>query len=95
MGSMRVQVRSLYPLITEFIERLKLIRVAAGRFFASNEIKILFSVLLLKYDWRYEPGYTPPNDIEFEAQVIVPQEVKVQCRRRQEEIDLMEPKDLK
>lgn len=66
-----------------------------GRFFASNEIKILFCFLLLQYDWRFEPGYTPPEDIVFEMAITVSPDVQVQGRKRQEEIDLMDPKEVK
>ncbi|KAF2161922.1 hypothetical protein M409DRAFT_27648 [Zasmidium cellare ATCC 36951] len=66
-----------------------------GRFFASNEIKILFCFLLLQYDWRYEPGYVPPKNVYSEMQITVPPNVQVQCRRRQPEIDLMDPKEVK
>ena len=57
-----------------------------GRFFASNEIKVALAHLLLKYDWRYD-GKEPEN-MEFEGSTMTPPNVKVQLRRRSEEIDL-------
>ena len=65
-----------------------------GRFFASNEIKILLCFLLVKYDWRFEPGYQRPEDLEFERAVTMPMGLEVQARRRVEEIDLLEPKEV-
>ncbi|WYZ38065.1 hypothetical protein EsH8_II_001571 [Colletotrichum jinshuiense] len=32
-----------------------------GRFFASNEVKVVLSHLLLKYDWKILDGYIPQN----------------------------------
>ncbi|KAK4499081.1 hypothetical protein PRZ48_009593 [Zasmidium cellare] len=66
-----------------------------GRFFASNEIKILFCFLLLQYDWRYAPGYVPPKWLYFESAIAAPPDVKEQCRWRQPEIDLLDPKEVK
>src|SRR2546423_5383705 len=63
-----------------------------GRFFASNEIKIALSHLLLKYDWKPTEG-KEPGFWFFETNCIVDPKCKVQIRRRKEEIvlDLPEP----
>lgn len=58
-----------------------------GRFFASNEVKIALCQMLLKYDWRFEPGTARPAPQTFEANTAVNPKGKVQYRRRQEEID--------
>lgn len=65
-----------------------------GRFFASNEIKIALCFMLLQYEFRYVPGETPAEEIAFEAARSVNPLVKVQVRRRKEEIDLMAPMEL-
>ena len=62
-----------------------------GRFFASNEIKIALCFLLLRYDWRYLPGEGRPEDVEFEAARTVNPRIRLQVRRKKEEIDLMAP----
>lgn len=64
-----------------------------GRFFASNEIKILFCFLLIRYDFRYVPGEKMPALIPFEVLLNVDGNARVQVRRREaEEIDLVSPK---
>lgn len=65
----------------------------AGRFFASTEMKVLFCFILLRYDLRYVPGADPPKYTRFEHHVAAPPDLKVQFRRRKEEIDLLDPKD--
>ncbi|KAH8128119.1 putative P450 monooxygenase [Trichoderma asperelloides] len=62
-----------------------------GRQFASNEIKIMFSFMLLRYDWRFPPGFTLPSPVYFESRVAAPITM-VQCRRRQEVKDLLKVK---
>ncbi|KAL3426501.1 ent-kaurene oxidase [Phlyctema vagabunda] len=62
-----------------------------GRQFASNEAKVVFSFMLLKYDWRFEPDYTLVEAFNFESRVAAPN-ARVQYRRRQAEIDLLEVK---
>ena len=51
----------------------------------------MFSFMLLKYDWRYEPGYTPEKSLYFESRVAA-LNARIQCRRRQPEIDLLKVK---
>jgi cytochrome P450 len=63
-----------------------------GRFFASNEIKILMCLLLLKYDWRYgdeQKEMLPPLCVEHV--LMVDPRNKLQCRERVPEIDLLNP----
>ncbi|KAI7522879.1 hypothetical protein KC317_g21794, partial [Hortaea werneckii] len=58
-----------------------------GRFFASNEIKIALAHLLLKYDWRADPT-DKTSEMQFEGNVMTDPKVKVQLRRRAEEVRL-------
>ena len=58
-----------------------------GRFFASNEIKIALAHLLLKYDWQATSEGSAPN-MEFEGNTMTDPKVKVQLRRRTEEVNL-------
>lgn len=69
--------------------------VPAGRFFASNEIKIALCFMLLRYDWRFVPGDEQTKDLEFETVSSTNPNLKVQVRRRAEEVDLMEPQGQK
>ena len=62
-----------------------------GRFFASNEIKIALCFMLLRYDWQFVPGEEPPRNMEFETISSTNPELRVQMRRRREEVDLMGP----
>ncbi|KAI1813368.1 cytochrome P450 [Poronia punctata] len=59
-----------------------------GRFFASNEIKIILCHLLMKYDWRYVPGAEKPKPRVFETSSSVDAMTRIQARRRKAEIDL-------
>ncbi|KAI0098329.1 cytochrome P450 [Hypoxylon sp. NC0597] len=59
-----------------------------GRFFASNEVKILLCHLLLKYDWRFVPEEGRPAPRVFESVNGVDQKSRIQVRRRKPEIDL-------
>ncbi|KPI42051.1 Dihydromonacolin L monooxygenase LovA [Cyphellophora attinorum] len=67
-----------------------------GRFFAANEIKILFCFLLLKYEFRYLKAADgiedqKPTHFSFENAIVADPRCKIQIRRREEEIDLMDP----
>ena len=62
-----------------------------GRFFASNEMKIALCCMLLMYDWRFVPGETRPKDLAFENTTVTAPGLKMQLRRRMEEIDLKDP----
>ena len=62
-----------------------------GRFFASNEIKIALCFLLLRYDWRFIPGEEKAKDLQFETVSSTNPKLKVQMRRRKEQVDLRDP----
>lgn len=62
-----------------------------GRFFAANEIKIIFAFLLLQYDFKLVDGKAPEPFL-FESQFSLPPDVKVMVRRREAEIDVARPK---
>jgi cytochrome P450 len=59
-----------------------------GRFFASNEIKIILCHLLLKYDWRFDPDAPLPEPRIFESGRTTKADTKIQARRRKPEIDI-------
>ncbi|KAI1106342.1 cytochrome P450 [Jackrogersella minutella] len=59
-----------------------------GRFFASNEVKIVLCYLLLNYEWRFVPDEGRPTPRVFEASCSVDQKSQIQVRRRKAEIDL-------
>ncbi|KAI1506360.1 cytochrome P450 [Biscogniauxia marginata] len=59
-----------------------------GRFFASNEIKILLCHLLLKYDWRLLPGEDRPTANTFEVVRTFNPESRIQIRKREPEFDV-------
>ncbi|KAI0202679.1 cytochrome P450 [Astrocystis sublimbata] len=59
-----------------------------GRFFASNEIKIILCHLLLKYDWRFVPDAPEPETRNFESNRSVKPDTQIQASRRKAEIDL-------
>ncbi|KAG8158942.1 hypothetical protein KVR01_011385 [Diaporthe batatas] len=58
-----------------------------GRFFASNELKIILCHMLLKYEWKLPEGHDPKY-IPFGMALVPDPEGKLLFRRRQEEIDL-------
>jgi cytochrome P450 len=59
-----------------------------GRFFVANEMKIALAVLLLRYDWKFDPDFGIPELFEFEGNPMWNPKAKMMCRRREEEIDL-------
>ncbi|KAI1269658.1 cytochrome P450 [Xylariaceae sp. FL1019] len=59
-----------------------------GRFFASNEIKIILCHLLMKYDWRFVPGEPEPQARRFESTSSVDPNTRLQARARTPEIDI-------
>lgn len=59
-----------------------------GRFFASNEIKIILCHLLMKYDWRFVPGAPEPEPRIFESSRSTKADTQIQGRRRKAEIDI-------
>lgn len=62
-----------------------------GRFFASNEIKIVLCYLLIQYDWRLEPGKSALPDLEFEHVRNANPGTVVQYKSREAEIDVLNP----
>jgi len=58
-----------------------------GRFFASNEIKIIMCHILLKYDWRLPAGETPKPFIHG-FHLAVDHKTKLEIRRREAEVDI-------
>ena len=63
-----------------------------GRFFASDQLKIALSFMLVQYDFRYIPGVQRPKILEFEHMQITPPNLKIELRKRQDEIDILAPK---
>ncbi|KAI0536033.1 cytochrome P450 [Xylaria digitata] len=59
-----------------------------GRFFASNEIKIILCHMLMKYDWRFVPDQPEPEPRIFESMIAVRPDTQIQARRRKVEIDI-------
>jgi cytochrome P450 len=58
-----------------------------GRFFAVDVIKIVFSHILLKYDWKLPEGYKP-QVFKIGIRLLADPKVKLLIRRRQEEIPI-------
>jgi len=58
-----------------------------GRFFASNEIKIIMCHILLKYDWRLLEGQVPKVKVHGFL-LAVDDTTELEIRRRQEEIEI-------
>ena len=54
-----------------------------GRFFASNEIKIAFAEVLLKWDVRLKPGEGRPANLYTDTNVMPNMKGEVQMRRRE------------
>ena len=63
-----------------------------GRFFASNEIKILLCFLVLQYNFRFIEGKPEPDIINFASMRAVDPRTRIEIRRRQEEVDLQNPR---
>lgn len=63
-----------------------------GRFFASNEMKILLCFLIVNYDFRHVPDQAKPSYVEFGTAKSVNPSTTVQVRRRQAELDLADLK---
>ncbi|KAK9775109.1 putative Cytochrome P450 monooxygenase [Seiridium cardinale] len=54
-----------------------------GRFFASNEIKLLLSYLLLRYDFKYPVGQTRPQNLSADENLYPDPSARVLIRKRQ------------
>ncbi|KAF9888074.1 hypothetical protein FE257_009339 [Aspergillus nanangensis] len=59
-----------------------------GRFFASNEVKILLAHLLMKYDWKFAEGSARPPNFMHGTENICNPTVQLLYKARQPEIDL-------
>ncbi|KAL6155384.1 Cytochrome P450 monooxygenase bsc2 [Exserohilum turcicum] len=60
-----------------------------GRFFAANQLKITTACLLLKYDFRFQPGQAErAHVVPFEMVETIDPTLKVEVRRRSEELDV-------
>lgn len=64
------------------------VHACPGRFFASNEIKILLVHLLMKYDFKFEEETTRPESFELGTEIVCNPNVKVLFKAREPEIDL-------
>ena len=58
-----------------------------GRFFASNEIKVIVIHMLLKYDWEFTDQGRLPNGLSGTDRYMDPRQ-KVMLKSRKEEIKL-------
>lgn len=54
----------------------------SGRFFAANEIKIIFSYFLLNYDFKFETERERPANYAFELQNMADENVVIMVRKR-------------
>ncbi|EME39474.1 cytochrome P450-like protein [Dothistroma septosporum NZE10] len=63
----------------------------AGRFFASNVVKVVLCFLVLMYDFEYEDGGARFPLIESENAIFVHPGNRVRIRGRKVEIDLIDP----
>ena len=59
-----------------------------GRFFASNEAKVILIYLLLKYDWRLPEGAPTPQVRHYAFSLKADPTVKLEYRRRTPEIKI-------
>ncbi|KAI1819186.1 cytochrome P450 [Xylaria intraflava] len=60
----------------------------SGRFFASNQMKAILCLLLMKFDWRFLPDMPEPASLMFESLTVVAPNTKIQARRRKPEFDI-------
>jgi len=59
-----------------------------GRFFASNEIKMIMAYLLLNYDFEFPEGQTErPASLPFETQYLPNPSAKVLLRKRSSHLE--------
>jgi cytochrome P450 len=54
----------------------------SGRFFAANEIKLIFAYFLLNYDFKFASPAKRPQNQAFELQTIVDESVEILVRKR-------------
>jgi cytochrome P450 len=58
-----------------------------GRFFASNEVKIIMCHILLKYDWELIEGKHPKR-MAYGWVLAADHSAPIRVRRRKEELDI-------
>lgn len=66
------------------------VHACPGRFFASNETKIVLLHLLLNYDWKFKEGTTRPKNFEIHTESVPDPTVELLFRARKPEVDLSE-----
>lgn len=54
-----------------------------GRFFASNEIKMILAHLLLNFDFRYPEGQGRPRNLSADENIYPDPAARLQMRRRE------------
>lgn len=59
-----------------------------GRFFASNEIKIILAHLLLRWDFRYPTGATRPKNLPADENLYPDPAARLEIRERKLEPDV-------
>ena len=59
-----------------------------GRFFASNEIKMIMAHLLLMFDWKFAAGDEPKRLSMVECEFVPDMNQKIWVRPRVPEVDL-------
>lgn len=59
-----------------------------GRFFASNELKVMVAHLLLMFDWKFAPGEEPEKYSVMDNETVPDLAQKILVRRRVPEVDL-------
>ncbi|SMY27985.1 unnamed protein product [Zymoseptoria tritici ST99CH_1A5] len=67
------------------------VHACPGRFFASNEMKIIVCFLLIEYEWQFGPDQERLPDLKFEGSMIANPATKMQVRKREAEIDVLRP----
>ncbi|KAJ5793866.1 cytochrome P450 [Penicillium paradoxum] len=58
-----------------------------GRFFASNESKVIMIHLLMKYDWKFLPGQSRPEKKTIGHETMYSSDVKIMYKARKCEIE--------
>lgn len=64
------------------------VHACPGRFFASNEIKVLLVHLLMKYDFKFEKEQSRPKSLELGTEIVCNPKVKMLFKAREPEIAL-------
>lgn len=56
-----------------------------GRFFASNELKLMLAHLLMKYDWKFGPEGRP-RTIQYGTEIMLDDNANILYRSRESEV---------